>query len=180
MCSAAADSPPGFQSTRPRGARLSSWKPTAADYKFQSTRPRGARRRPRRGARLDRHVSIHAPARGATRLRRTSNASYFVSIHAPARGATVGEYAGRGRERSFNPRAREGRDACISISSAMRSAFQSTRPRGARPFDEADALTAEEVSIHAPARGATKQSALAIILRCSFNPRAREGRDPLP
>ena len=34
-----------------------------------------------------------------------------------------------------------------------------------------------EVSIHAPARGATKPNALKGFFQVCFNPRAREGRD---
>ena len=55
-------------------------------------------------------VSIHAPAWGATDFKiRVSNAS-TVSIHAPAWGATEAGWR-----------------------SLTYSAFQSTRPRGARP-----------------------------------------------
>jgi len=53
--------------------------------------------------------------------------------------------------------------------------FQSTRPRGARPFCALRA-NVSNVSIHAPAGGATGIcQSLAILL--SFNPRARGGRD---
>ena len=76
--------------------------------------------------------------------------------------------------------------------------FQSTRPRGARPKRLAFKDGGENVSIHAPARGATRgllQDAAIIAfqstrprgarrtsfnsagIRLSFNPRAREGRD---
>ena len=77
-----------------------------------------------------------------------------VSIHAPARGATLSSALESSIRRSFNPRAREGRDlrpalpqnrSCVSIHAPARGAtscmtrsgnfawFQSTRPRGARP-----------------------------------------------
>ncbi len=77
-----------FQSTRPRGARRGDGGAPASDDWFQSTRPRGARPHPR-----------------AKPLHRRS-----VSIHAPARGATTTPHFGTSRTRSFNPRAREGRD----------------------------------------------------------------------
>src|SRR5690606_18413326 len=56
--------------------------------------------------------------------------------------------------------------------------FQSTRPRGARPDLAAVLQMSIEVSIHAPAWGATSST----CIRCynglsSFNPRARVGRD---
>ena len=55
-------------------------------------------------------VSIHAPARGATSPNQANMPGSQVSIHAPARGATPGR-RGRDRPRSFNSRARAGRDA---------------------------------------------------------------------
>ena len=132
-----------------RDARCSC-NPTAG-MSFQSTRPRGARH--------------DAPAIGA---------EIFVSIHAPAWGATCrGRYGRRGW--GFNPRARVGRDVWpaglpsarwVSIHApawgatpvtgigAYAFAFQSTRPRGARP---------QALSVYKDVD--------------SFNPRARVGRD---
>ena len=37
----------------------------------------------------------------------------------------------------------------------------------------------DHVSIHAPARGATRKAGLILVASASFNPRAREGRDGL-
>ena len=56
---------------------------------------------------------------------------YAVSIHAPARGATL-MLKRKFSFKSFNPRARAGRDESISIGEWI-----------------------DRVSIHAPARGAT-------------------------
>jgi len=56
-------------------------------------------------------------------------------------------------------------------------AFQSTRPRGARPSAQQQRLL-QSVSIHAPAGGATIAAFLCYNLKC-FNPRARGGRDLL-
>ena len=55
--------------------------------------------------------------------------------------------------------------------------FQSTRPRGARPIDVSLGDISSEVSIHAPARGATSTSTNLRERAWSFNPRARAGRD---
>ena len=99
-----------FQSTRPRGARQDSGR---AAYRARCFNPRA--REGRDGVpdnRLNRFfVSIHAPARGATYFALRDIRRREVSIHAPARGATT--------------------PTCPSYCSA--SAFQSTRPRGARP-----------------------------------------------
>ena len=57
--------------------------------------------------------------------------------------------------------------------------FQSTRPRRARPASSLPASRACRVSIHAPAKGATLTfRGKSSPINC-FNPRAREGRDPL-
>src|SRR5207245_789977 len=86
--------------------------------------------------RLDLPVSIHAPARGATRDRRRSDR----------------------RGPCFNPRARAGRAAAPSTTDTSPKA---SKPRGRAVRDcRPCAVTPRcpEVSIHAPARGATHHS----------------------
>ena len=56
--------------------------------------------------------------------------------------------------------------------------FQSTRPRGARQYASFCCIFYDLVSIHAPARGATRSARSVQSWHLSFNPRAREGRDP--
>jgi len=58
----------------------------------------------------------------------------------------------------FNPRAHAGRDDIPAPCQAGYAAFQSTRPRGARPVTIARDGPIRLVSIHAPTRGATDQS----------------------
>ena len=103
-------SPLVFQSTRPRGARLTIFVSSATAFGFQSTRPRGARR-----------LLPHMGTTGSA-----------VSIHAPARGATAYLFGPAGTGKSFNPRAREGRDEGEYETPESVDEFQSTRPRGAR------------------------------------------------
>ena len=55
----------------------------------------------------------------------------------------------------FNPRAREGRDCFVLRFHPSLNLFQSTRPRGARHIVYYFFLCSIFVSIHAPARGAT-------------------------
>ena len=55
--------------------------------------------------------------------------------------------------------------------------FQSTRPHGARLPRLSQGLIPCGVSIHAPARGATRYRSKCLFLRRCFNPRARTGRD---
>ncbi len=88
---------------------------------------------------------------------------------------------------SFNPRSRAGSDAYHIKANPLAGRFQSTLPRGERPhFAQARAIRAG-VSIHAPARGATRlfwpviyllimfQSTLPRGERPCRNPRATEG-----
>ncbi len=169
------------------------------DKRFQSTPPRGGRRQPGHRHRHHRCVSIHAPARGATVFNAALDEPDEVSIHAPARGATL--------RRPWLSRAP--------------STFQSTPPRGGRrlwrcvslPFHRfnprpragGDAqlrlgyIDLAQVSIHAPARGATTRfiwhdttasfqstpprggrrmgSSRSPIRSNCFNPRPRAGGD---
>ena len=92
-----------------------------------------------------------------------------------------------------------GRDEEIEYEEFLGLAFQSTRPRGARPHWAQYAVSyqsvsihapawgatayrpigryQQEVSIHAPAWGATSHAPKRPIPRTRFNPRARVGRD---
>ena len=119
----------GFQSTRPYGARRCGHRPIV-QTSF-NRRARTGRDEPVRIVDRASVVSIHAPVRGATSSS-SSRAIFDVSIHAPVRGATTSS-APLVRDRCFNPRARTGRDATMSLERAHRCS----------------------VSIHAPVRGAT-------------------------
>ena len=181
--------------------------------KFQSTRPRGARLSAGHGADDQRAISIHAPTRGATAVRQQGFIEPHISIHAPTRGATFLQvhtrstypdfnpraHAGRdaacgttgacaadfnprahaGRDpcsprpappyEHFNPRAHAGRDISTICSNISHFGFQSTRPRGARRFP----LLKEfffMISIHAPTRGATDGDIrIAVVLDISIH-----------
>ena len=58
----------------------------------------------------------------------------------------------------FNPRARRGRDQQSSFRNTKKVAFQSTRPQGARQTGHNTLHLRRQVSIHAPAGGATNFS----------------------
>ena len=96
-----------------------------------------------------------------------------------------------------------GRDRAYANQAAAIDMFQSTRPRGARHYQDLQRTQSADVSIHAPAWGATvhccahsKRLYLVSIhapawgatgpchstkyTRHGFNPRARVGRDQLP
>ena len=126
--------------------------------RFQFTRPRGARQKKARSALTVTRVSIHAPARGATpsKIGRTVNRSRFNSRAREGRDASLLARSAPAKP-SFNSRAREGRDKFLLLLSFLL-----------------------QVSIHAPARGATRRACWRKSTRKCFNSRAREGRDPRP
>ena len=101
------------------------------------------------------------PRTGGDSLELDVQRALLVSIHAPARGATkiaVRWFASATRPACFNPRPRA-RGATL------------TKGRNGLPVEKA------RVSIHAPARGATRVSRSPVRSRTSFNPRPRTGGD---
>ena len=123
-------------------------------------------------------VSIHAPARGATcwlrcirlpqnkfqstrprgaRLASTSTTGASTCCFNPRarEGRDLKQYHLAHFQECFNPRAREGRDIIRLVNVFALCVFQSTRPRGARHTPCHAIFMICQVSIHAPARGAT-------------------------
>ena len=100
-------------------------------------------------------ISIHAPTRGATTDTSKYVMDFTISIHAPTRGATQCGSDSRQRYRYFNPRSHEGSDALFYDAGCSLIRFQSTLPRGERPFAESRSFCSLSISIHAPTRGAT-------------------------
>ncbi len=124
-------------------------------------------------------ISIHAPARGAT----SSKNGHFPTMEfqstlprgeRPIRPSPLlsghDNFNPRSREGSdlfgflqiqcredFNPRSREGSDGYSRNGDYSREGFQSTLPRGERPPPGQDFLLLGGISIHAPARGATRR-----------------------
>ncbi len=79
---------------------------------------------------------------------------------------------------SFNPRAREGRDAALGGEIVKDYISFNPRAREGRDMTALDELQGElTVSIHAPVKGATKHLCSGCGNKLCFNPRAREGRD---
>ena len=146
--------PKGFQSTRPRGARLMTKSDNVMLDKFQSTRPRGARHW-KQG--IDFCGYSFNPR---ARVGRDSNSLSLLQWM-----------------RCFNPRARVGRDSDAAAKHAGNVGFN-PRARVGRDGDcRARTALSSLVSIHAPAWGATRSRMSPCRLRICFNPRARVGRD---
>ena len=130
--------------------------------RFQSTHPHGVRLSDLAGAYAV-QVSIHAPARGATITLPDELVIEAVSIHAPARGATKAARIRTRLRRSFNPRTRTGCDMSNRKCQKSRQLFQSTHPHGVRRRIAGFLHILQGVSIHAPARGATRVNALRVF-----------------
>ncbi len=184
-----------------RGATAAAAKGRRADGLFQPTRPHGARPAARVGVRQDLRVSTHAPARGATSGERPLWLISGVSTHAPARGATkwpsrsattgsvfqpTRPHGARhdhrsqpgGTRRSFNPRARTGRDTPPPPPPARRSSFN-PRARTGRDLGRWK-RTCRTPSFNPRARtGRDKALRTRPSWSSCFNPRARTGRDAL-
>ncbi len=77
----------------------------------------------------------------------------------------------------FNPRPREGGDERSQMFQTVINAFQSTPPRGGRPVPLGPVIAITDISIHAPARGATYAGGAGSQSVIHFNPRPREGGD---
>ena len=78
---------------------------------------------------------------------------------------------------NFNPRTREGCDTNQSGFDYLDKLFQSTHPRGVRLKKTSLSEILRQISIHAPARGATGYAFIAGLIAFYFNPRTREGCD---
>ena len=122
-------------------------------------------------------ISIHAPTRGATKtetilvcscqfqstLPRGERPTLFdfmlevthISIHAPTRGATVSTSISSSFGNYFNPRSHEGSDLNAVSALCRKWLFQSTLPRGERLCYQQFSVCVQNISIHAPTRGAT-------------------------
>ena len=188
-----------FQFTRPRGARPANAGRSRTRKTVSIHAPARGATTPIRAGRRAEEVSIHAPARGATsraasgcgasttfqftrprgarhRARRQAVLRQGVSIHAPARGATSSAPSSPRGWRSFNSRAREGRDAQSVSMNIDTGEFQFTRPRGARRSTRATSRGGSPFQFTRP-RGA-RRVVLSSVFSCfCFNSRAREGRD---
>ena len=89
-----------------------------------------------------------------------------VSIHAPARGATSIDTPKTDIDGSFqSTRPHGARRPAPALAPPLLTLFQSTRPHGARQLCSPQEIGGRRVSIHAPARGATRAQLLFPLLR---------------
>ena len=122
---------------------------------FQSTLPRGERPlSPFKYAYL-KDISIHAPTRGATYIGAGVHHIRGISIHAPTRGATVIAINSGNRSMIFQSTLPRGERPYLYDVKETLNKFQSTLPRGERLMIVYHCPLSDIISIHAPTRGAT-------------------------
>ena len=187
-----------FQSTFPRGERLTWMSQNKLLSLFQSTFPRGERHKSVFLIKFCVVISIHVPAWGTTFLGMNSSHIQIISIHVPAWGTTsscvclVREYIFQSTfprgERQFSALG-VGYYEVISIhvpawgTTAVQewfcnsSRFQSTFPRGERPLFRNCMCAFDIISIHVPAWGTTAKTWPSLVDTVNFNPRSRVGND---
>ena len=159
-----------------KGATITSWHHThIVAVRFQSTLPRRERLQTAAARCLAKRISIHAPAKGATltavavscctqnfnpRSREGSDiirlgldVDKTISIHAPAKGATL-PIRWRSAFAEFQSTLPRRERQIIYAARWKRYGFQSTLPRRERQIS-AQKMMLIQISIHAPAKGAT-------------------------
>ena len=150
----------------PRGATQA--RTAASTIAYFNSRP-SARGDDEAGGHVGRlQISIHAPPRGATSMQYNMSIRKIISIHTPPRGATCYSLGlSLPSVFQFTP-LREGRAA--EEGDHLRRAFQFTPLREGRPFELCSDLL-DDISIHAPPRGATTTTARACSSPTYFNSR---------
>ena len=166
-----------FQSTHPRGVRRPAGGLVPGHEEFQSTHPRGVRRHCADCIPMADAVSIHAPAWGATTRQNVTPDTRPVSIHAPAWGATCRACRFVGASNGFQSTHPRGVRQEYAFAIEVTLQFQSTHPRGVRRQDVVIICPPVQVSIHAPAWGATRSDPSSSRPDPCFNPRTRVGCD---
>ena len=147
---------------------------------FQSTHPRGVRRQCRDVERNTAGVSIHAPARGATiaLIMGLASINKFQSTH-PRGVRQTRRMEIQSSFYCFNPRTREGCDFSIHQLSDASTEFQSTHPRGVRLETGIREIINNQFQSTHPRGVRLAINRFRLLGSHSFNPRTREGCDPL-
>ena len=103
-----------------------------------------------------------------------------ISIHAPAKGATSDASSGSIGRSYFNPRSREGSDQAAAKESRGGGNFNPRSREGSDQRPQQAAAQGAEISIHAPAKGATSRimsiASTVSIFQSTLPRRERRGR----
>ena len=144
---------------------------------FQSTHPRRVRPSTCFGSRCRRTFQSTHPRRVRLAVGGNLTANGGLSIHAPAQGATILHRASAFAGRAFNPRTRAGCDSGKRGKRPWVGAFNPRTRAGCDVINGENAEQAIQLSIHAPAQGATLDEPSSVRVLTTFNPRTRAGCD---
>ena len=167
-----------FQSTHPRGVRHMPMLTMSMGAMFQSTHPRGVRREVVLPASMTTYGFNPRTREGCdsnTRWRTVAVASFQSTHPRGVRRRRPVALVATDQFQSTHPRGVRLPKNRPNVSG--RASFQSTHPRGVRRWSAPHIATWHDVSIHAPARGATPARCSLLRGLASFNPRTREGCD---
>ena len=165
-----------FQSALPHGERRGHAGLVAAFLAFQSALPHGERPAALAEAKAALMVSIRAPAWGATGADGRNRQVFCVSIRAPAWGATRQARLLADRV-GFQSALPHGERLPSRPAQVSEPEFQSALPHGERPHIAIHRISGADVSIRAPAWGATCSKKRVTPSGRGFNPRSRMGSD---
>ena len=101
--------------------------------RFQSTFPRGERRNKKERANTYIRISIHVPAWGTTNLDGNTSSKIYISIHVPAWGTTY-QIVDIGLRMLISIHVPAWGTTRLKAIETVLDKFQSTFPRGERPF----------------------------------------------
>ena len=189
-----------FQSTHPRGVRLTFMAKQLPPDRFQSTHPRGVRPLPAGALLVATLVSIHAPAWGATSIELAFVSPFYLFQSTHPRGVRRHGLQAlllkilfqsthpRGVRLAlawpwelysvcFNPRTRVGCDQVCSIIGDAKTLFQSTHPRGVRPHTGSAPPRPWRRFNPRTRVGCDGMSLVKSLGSMGFNPRTRVGCD---
>ena len=192
-----------FQSTLPRGERPIASANSLAFLVFQSTLPRGERQK--RGIRYEAMNGFQSTLPRGERPHCCISSTFSINFNPRSREGSdingvsslpsqMANFNPRSREGSdnitffkfsilninFNPRSREGSDGISCRIFGFYYFISIHAPaRGATQHHHYILSQDMEISIHAPARGATRLFSGKFFAIFNFNPRSREGSDPL-
>ena len=106
-------------------------------------------------SRMRKYISIHAPAKGATSYAYSSIRGLINFNPRSREGSDIKLFQHSNVLDYFNPRSREGSDY-TRAASAKHSDYFNPRSREGSDDAEVEAVNSAKISIHAPAKGATK------------------------
>ena len=145
--------------------------------RFQSTLPRGERHKNHRDVCSDKRYFNPRSREGSDGTTRGWNITDLQFQSTLPRGERLYSRETYSRIQNFNPRSREGSDGTWRNFTRTTAEISIHAPARGATASNADIAKHLQISIHAPARGATDVFRQVRGILGDFNPRSREGSD---